>query len=149
MSDPTAAALAVAAVNGAAAASGGFSYLRRAGGRAFWSLLRCGQLAAVAYAAYVGVLSALGHHPREGLFYLYALLPIAVGLIAEQLRLSTAQLVLAKEGLEDAQAVGRLPEGRQYEIAWAILRREVAVMALAALVVALLALRAAQTAHGI
>lgn len=149
MSAPTAFALAVAAVNGAAAAVGAWVYLRRKEGRVFWPLLRVGQAVAAAFAAYVGVLAALGHHPKEGLFYLYALLPIAVGVIAEQLRLSTASLVLAKLGIEDAKAVGALPEQEQREIVWTILRRELGVMAIAAFVVLCLALRAAQTAHGI
>src|SRR5579875_3177232 len=149
MTTAAALALAAAAVNGVAAAVGGWVYLRAKEGGAFWPLLRAGQAAAVAYALYVAVLAATGHHPKEGLFYLYALLPIAVGFIAEQLRLSSASLVLAKRGLEGREAVAALPRREQYELVYAILRREVGVMALAAFVVMCLALRAAQTAHGV
>jgi len=48
--------------------------------------------------------------------------------------------------LEDAQAVGRLDERGQRSVVLAIVRREIGVMALAALVVAFLALRAYGTA---
>jgi len=149
MTTAAALALAAAAVNGVAAAVGGWVYLRAKEGGAFWPLLRAGQAAAVAYALYVAVLAATGHHPKEGLFYLYALLPIAVGFIAEQLRLSAASLVLTKRGFDDPKEVGKLPEEEQYRIVWTVLRREVGVMALSAFVVLLLYLRAAQTAHGL
>jgi len=44
--------------------------------------------------------------------------------------------------------VGRLPEEEQRRIVIEIVRREIGVMALSALVVVFLALRAAGTAHG-
>ena len=143
------AALVVAGLNAVAALAGLITYLRKGEGDLFWPLLRFAQVGAGAYAIYAGVLAATGHHPKEGLFYLYALLPIAVGFIAEQLRLSSASLVLAKRGLEGREAVAALPRREQYELVYAILRREVGVMALAAFVVMCLALRAAQTAHGV
>jgi len=96
----------------------------------------------------VGSLAAAGKHPREGLFYLYALLPLAVGFMAEQLRVTSAQTVLDQRGIEDAQAVGTLPEPEQREVVALVLRREMGVMAISALVVVFLALRAAGTAHG-
>jgi len=94
------------------------------------------------------VLAAAGHNSTEGLFYLYALLPLAVGFVAEQLRVLSAQTVLDRRELASAQAVGELPEATQQEIVAAIVRREMGVMALSALVVVFLALRAAETAHG-
>ncbi|MEA2186098.1 MAG: hypothetical protein QOK16_1109, partial [Solirubrobacteraceae bacterium] len=54
-----------------------------------------------------------------------------------------AEQVLENRGLPDAQAVGALPEAEQRSIVLSVVRREIGVMALAALVVALLALRAA------
>ena len=87
-----------------------------------------------------------GFAPDDGLFWLYALLPLAVGFVAEQLRLAAAQTVLDARGLADAQAVGRLDEAGQRSVVLAILRREMGVMALAAVVVAFLALRACGTA---
>jgi hypothetical protein len=116
--------------------------------RAFWVLLRVAQAAAVLYALAVGVLVVTGAHASEQLFYLYALLPPAVAFFAEQLRLASARTILDQHGLEGAAAVGRLPEGEQRAVVAAIVHRELEVMALSALVVVFLALRAAATAHG-
>jgi hypothetical protein len=115
---------------------------------AFWVLLRVGQGSALTLALAVGSLAAAGKYSSDQLFYLYALLPLAVGFIAEQLRVSAAQTTLDQRGLEDAAAVGRLPESEQRAIVLAVVRREIGVMALSALVVVFLALRAASTAHG-
>ena len=93
-------------------------------------------------------LAAAGNYSSEHLFYLYALLPLAVGFVAEQLRVASAQTILDQSGLESAQAVGELPEEEQHTLVAAIVRREIGVMALSALVVVFLALRAASTAHG-
>jgi hypothetical protein len=84
-----------------------------------------------------------GYAPADGLYWLYALLPVAINAIAEQLRVVSAEQVLENRGLENAQAVGTLPEREQRSVVLSIVRREVGVIALAAGVVALLALRAA------
>jgi hypothetical protein len=141
-------ALAVAAINGAVGLYGAWLWYRAAPSRIFWPLLRLAQGAAVGFAALVAILALTGHHPRADLFYLYALLPLAIGLVAEQLRIAAADAVLAARDLADAQAVGALPEEEQRSIVVAILRRELGVMAAAALVVCFLALRAAGTAGG-
>jgi hypothetical protein len=114
--------------------------------RSVWVLIRAGQAAAVALALVAGVGAVTGFAPTDGLFWLYALLPVAVGLVAEQFRAAAAQTVLDARDLEDAQAVGRLDEAGQRSVVLAILRREIGTMALAALVVAFLALRAYGTA---
>jgi len=116
--------------------------------RAFWVLLRVGQGSALIFALAVGTLAAAGSYSSDQLFYLYALLPLAVGFVAEQLRVASAQTILDQRGLRDAQAVGSLPELEQRGVVVAIVRREIGVMALSALVVVFLALRAAGTAHG-
>ncbi|HVP02247.1 MAG TPA: hypothetical protein VMT10_06730, partial [Solirubrobacteraceae bacterium] len=87
-----------------------------------------------------------GYHPASRLLWLYLLLPMAVSIIAEQLRIASAQHVLDANDLEDAQAVGRLAQGEQHLIVRAIMRREVAITALAALVIVFLALRVLATA---
>ena len=69
------------------------------------------------------------------------ILPIVVSIIAEQLRIASAQTVLDANDLEDAQAVGALPEYEQQLIVHAIVRREIGVIALGALVIVFLALR--------
>jgi hypothetical protein len=115
---------------------------------AFWLLLRVGQGSALTLAIAAGSLAAAGNYSTDDLFYLYALLPLAIGFVAEQLRVVSAQAILDQRELEDAQAVGALPENEQREVVIEIVRREVGVMALSALVVVFLALRAAGTAHG-
>jgi hypothetical protein len=113
---------------------------------AFWPLLRGTQAALVVQAAWGGVLLLAGRNQPEGLHSLYGVLPVAIMFFAEQFRISAAQQVLDARGLEDARAVGRLPEFEQRLVVLAIVRREVAVMALAAFVCLLLGLRAWMTA---
>ncbi|MGH2839364.1 MAG: hypothetical protein ACRDKY_00895 [Solirubrobacteraceae bacterium] len=110
---------------------------------AVWPLLRAGQAAAGLWALVAGALAISGYEPHDDLYWLYALLPVVVGFIAEQLRVASAEQVLEQRGLEDAQAVGTLPEAGQRSVVLQIVRREMGVMALAALVVAFLALRGA------
>jgi hypothetical protein len=133
------AAVVVAAVNAVAALFGGWRWWAVRPSRAFWWVVRAGQAVAA------GVLAAAGLHPADGLYWLYALLPVAVGFVAEQLRLASAQTVLDARDLEDAQAVGRLPEDEQRSVVLQIVRRELGVMAAAALVICFLALRALGT----
>ena len=112
--------------------------------RAVWPLLRAGQVVAGAQAALAGVLFAAGFRPADELFWLYGLLPVAIGFVAEQLRIASAEQVLENRDLPDAQRRRRaLPESEQRSVVLAVVRREIGVMALAALVVAFLALRAA------
>jgi hypothetical protein len=147
MADAAAAgAIVVAVINAVAAAYGAWRWWTVAPSRAFWVLVRLGQAAAVGLAALGGVLALMGYEPVDGLFWLYALLPVAVSYVAEQFRIASAQTVLDARDLEDAQAVGRLDEAGQRSVVLAIVRREMGVMALAAFVVAFLALRAAGTA---
>jgi hypothetical protein len=141
-------AIAVAAVNGFAAALGAWRWYREQSSRGFWIALRVAQVGALAYAVAIGVLAAAGRSSSQQLFYLYALLPLAVAFVAEQLRVASAQTILDQRGLADAQAVGALPQDEQHGIVAAIVRREMGVMTLSALVVVFLAWRAAETAHG-
>jgi hypothetical protein len=136
-------ALAAAGVNALAAAVGGLRWWQVEPSRAFWVLARAGQGAAVALAVVAGVMALVGFEPEQGLFWLYALLPVAVGFVAEQLRIASAVQVLDRRGLPDAAAVGNLPERDQRSVVRAILRREMGVMAVGAGVVGFLALRAA------
>jgi len=145
-------AIAVAALNAPPALLGAWLWYwgepTERGTRAFWVLLRIGQGSVLMLAIAIGSLAAAGKRSSEGLFYLYALLPIAISFVAEQLRVASAQMVLDQSGLEDAQAVGRLDQHAQRHLVAQIVRREVGVMAISALVVVFLALRAASTAHG-
>jgi hypothetical protein len=138
-------ALLVAVLNAAAAILGAWTWWRGGVSRWFWWAARGGQIAAVLFAALCGVAFLAGDEPGDDLFWLYALLPLAVGLVGEQLRILSARTELDVRELEDAQAMRALADAEQRAIVVAILRREMAVMACAAGVVAFLALRAAST----
>jgi hypothetical protein len=140
------AALAVAALNAIAALLGAWQWWTVSPSRAFWIAARTGQAAAIGLAVLAGVLALLGFEPADGLYWLYALLPVAVGFVAEQFRVTSAETVLEARGLEDAVAVGRLDEPGQRSVVLAIMRRELGIVALAAGVIAFLALRAVGTA---
>jgi hypothetical protein len=136
----------IAALFAIAGALGAWRWYRVQPSRTFWVLLRVAQAALAGYVVLVGALVATGRRPDDDLFYVYALLPVAVSFVAEQLRIAAADTVLATRGLEDAQAVGRLDEAGQRSVVTAILRRELGVMALAALVIAGMLVRAATSA---
>jgi hypothetical protein len=128
-----------------AAALGGWAWWQLLAGRLFWVVLRASQATAGVLAVAAGLAAALGHRPDDGLFWVYALVPVVVNVVAEQLRILSAQTVLETRGIEDAQALGRRTDAEQRSVVVAILRREVGVMALAAAVVCFLALRAMTT----
>ena len=130
----------------AAGVVGAWRWWTVAPSRAFWLLCRTTQALAAGGAVVAGVLYLAGFEPADNLYWLYMLLPVAVSFVGEQLRLLSAQTVLDARGLEDAQAVGRLPEEGQRSVVLAIVRREIGVMTLACFVIAFLALRALGTA---
>ena len=133
------------ALNGTACLYGAWCWRRAESSTWFWRIMRAAQAVVVLQVVLGGVLVAIGHKPR-GLHVLYGLLPLLMAVIAELLRVASAQMVLDARGLESATAVGRLPAEEQRGIVVAIIQRELGVMTLAALVVVVLLLRAAQTA---
>ena len=142
-------ALLAALVNAAAGAYAGWRWWRVAPDAISWTFVRIAQASVVLLALVAGVAWATGSRPDQGLFWIYALVPVGVSFFAEQFRALSAQSVLDARGLEDAQAVGRLPEREQHSIVLQIARREVGVMALACAVNAFLALRAVTEASGL
>ena len=145
----TVTALLVAFVNGLAGAAGGFVWWRVEVPERVWLLIRAGQFAAIVLALVAGVVFVSGERPEDSLFWLYMLLPVAVNLLAEQFRLTAAQTVLDARGLENAQAVGTLPSDQQRSVVLQIVRRELGVMVVAALVTTFLALRAVTETGGL
>ena len=133
------------ALTGAAALYGAWCWWRIRSSVWFWRLLRAGQVVVVITAVLGGV-AYLVDKKSSGLHVLYGLLPLLVAFIAEQLRISSAHMILATRGFESAQEVGKLDEEEQRVIALSIIQREIGVMALAALVNLVLLLRAATTA---
>ena len=125
--------------NLAAGAVGAIAWLRREPSVPFWYLLRAAQVAVVLQVLLGTILLLLGNEAADNLHYVYGVLPLVVTLLAEAVRAGAAEREL--EGLD----FDSLPKDRQHRIALAIVRRETGIMAVSALVVFGLALRAAGT----
>lgn len=122
---------------------GGVAWGRRKPSVTFWYLLRVAQALVVLQVLLGAVLLLIGREPPDGLHYVYGLLPLLVSFLGEGARSSAADRAL--EGLDyDA-----LPENRQREVVLEINRGETGIMALSALVIFGLALRAAFTSGGL
>ena len=132
-------------LNGVAGLYGGWRWWRVQSSGWFWRILRAGQAVVIVEVVLGGVLLILGRK-SPGLHTLYGVLPLLVSLIAEQLRVGTAQMVLDARGFESAQAVAKLPEEEQHVVALSIVQRVLGLMALAAAVNTVLLWRAAVTA---
>jgi hypothetical protein len=128
----------VLASNAVAGLWGGIAWVRNEPAVGFWYALRFAQVAVVVQVM-LGALLLLLNHQADELHYLYGVLPIVVSLLAEAIRAGAGEREL--EGL-DFEA---LPRDRQRTIALAIVRREMGIMAVSALVIVFLALRAAGT----
>lgn len=127
-------------LNAVAALAGGWLWWRVDPRQWTWTLIRVGQVSAGGQAVGAGVLALAGFSP-DGLYWLYAVLPVAVGYFAEQIRVLSAQSVLDARELPDAAAVGELDAAGQRSVVLAITRRELGVMVVAAAVTGFLALR--------
>jgi hypothetical protein len=132
----------VAALFLAVAALGWWRWRNAQTSELFWRSLRVAQVLYLVYLGISAVKFFSGHKPDDGLYWVYALLPVVVSFFAEQLRLGSARAVLDQRELADAKAVGQLPDAEQRVVVVTILRREMAVMAIAAVVVGGLMLRA-------
>ena len=137
--------IAVLALSLGAGLYGGWAWWRSVPAPAFWTVLRASQVALVLQVAVGAVLLVLGHHPAR-LHLLYGLLPLAVSFVAEQLRLVAADQVLQRHDMDAAREMEALEDADQRAIVIEIVRRETGVMAASALVVFVLALRAAGVA---
>lgn len=127
------------AANGAAFAVGGIAWLRSRASVPFWYLLRIAQATVFAQAALGGLLVFTGHESSDDLHYLYGILPLVVSFIAEGARAGAAQREIGDIDFE------ALPAEEQQEIAMAIVRHEMGIMAVSCGVVLFLGLRAAGT----
>jgi heme A synthase len=129
----------VLVTNLAAGALGAVTWLRRRSSVAFWYVLRVAQGAVVLQVLLGAILVLSGHELPDDLHYIYGALPLLVSLLAEAARAGAAEREL--EGVD----FDSLPTDRQHAFALAIVRRETGIMAVSALVVFGLALRAAGT----
>jgi hypothetical protein len=130
--------IAVMGTNLLAGAWGGVAWLRQRPSVTFWYLLRIAQAAVVIQVLNGAVLLLLGRE-ADALHYLYGVLPLVVALLAEAARAGAAERELIGLDFES------LPRERRRLVALAIVRRETGIMALSALLIAFLALRAAET----
>ena len=73
------------------------------------------------------------------------MLPLVVSFIAEQLRIGSADAILAARDYDSAADVGELAPDEQRVVVLSIVRREMGVMTVSCFVVVALALRAATT----
>jgi hypothetical protein len=133
--------VALIAVNLAAGAWGAWCWWRVQPAPGFWPLLRAGQALVMIQALDGAILLLLGRDLPE-LHLVYGLVPLGVSFVAEQLRLVAADTVMQQRGLEGRADVEALPKAEQHRLVFAIVRREVGVMAASALVVAALGVRA-------
>ena len=129
----------VLAANLLAGVWGGVSWYLRRPSVGSWNAPRLALGALVVLAAPGALLTLLGREAPDGLHYVYGLLPIVVALLGEGARAVATEHEL--EGLDFES----LPRDRQAAVAAAISRRETGIMAVSALVILGLALRAAFT----
>jgi heme A synthase len=122
-----------------AGAVGGVAWYRDRPSVPFWYLLRAAQASVVLQALLGGLLVLTGHRPDDDLHYLYGLLPLLVSFLAEGARAGAAE-----RELRDVDVEAMAPEAQQ-EVALAIVRREMGIMAVGCWVILFLALRAAGT----
>ena len=125
--------------NAIAFAVGGIAWIRDQASIRFWYLLRVAQLTVFLQALLGGLLVFTGHEPDDDLHYLYGLLPLLVSFLAEGARAGAAEREVGDLDVEALPA-----EGRQ-QVALAIVRREMGIMAVSCGVILFLGLRAAGT----
>jgi heme A synthase len=118
---------------------GGVAWLRKRPSIPFWYVLRAAQVSVFIQALLGGLLLFTGHEAPEDLHYLYGILPLFISFIAEGARAGAAQREIGDLDFE------ALPAETQQEIALAIVRREMGIMAVSCGVIFFLALRAAGT----
>lgn len=130
---------AVIVLNLVAFAIGGIAWYRDRSSVRFWYLLRAAQVSVFLQVMLGGLLVFTNHKPDDSLHYLYGILPLVVSLIAEGARTGAAERELRDVDFE------ALPADAQQNVAMAIVRREMGIMAVSCGVILFLALRAAGT----
>ena len=126
-------------LNAAAGLVGGIAWYRSQASIPFWYLLRAAQVSVFIQALLGGLLVVTGHEQEDGLHYLYGILPLVVSFIAEGARADAAQREVGDLDYES------FPPAEQEALAFAIVRREMGIMAVSCGVIFFLGLRAAGT----
>ena len=133
----------VIATNLIAGAWGGIAWLRKDPSVIFWYLLRTAQLVLVVQVALGVILLASGRQAADQIHLLYGILPLGVTLISEAMRAGAAQHEL--EGVNDLDA---LEEREQAVIARRVVLREMGIIAVGAILIVTIALRAYAVGSG-
>jgi hypothetical protein len=133
-------AVAVLAANLVAGVWGGVAWLRREPSVIFWYLLRVAQASVVLQAAVGLLLLAGGRRAPDTLHVVYGIAPLVVALVSEAMRVGAAQSELTRAGEIDA-----LERREQALLARRVVLRETGIMAVGALLIVTLALRAGTT----
>ena len=94
--------------NALAAAIGAVAWLLWANPKIFWLTLRAGQVLVIV-SAVIGSILLLEGRDLPRLHLVYALTPVAVSFLAEQLRIVTTPTFLEQRGLEGGKDVAKLP----------------------------------------
>ena len=136
--------IAVLASNLVAGAWGGVAWLRREPSVIFWYLLRAAQATVVVQVLLGMALLAGGRRAPDSLHFLYGVAPLVVALVSEAMRVGAAQRELVDAG--DFEALERR---EQALLARRVVMREMGIMAVGALLIVTLALRAAGTSGGL
>ena len=118
---------------------GGIAWFRAQASVRFWYLLRIAQLTVFLQTMLGGLLVFTGREPDGDLHYVYGLLPLVVSFLAEGARAGAAEREVSDLDVE------ALPPEAQQQVALAIIRREMGIMAVSCGVILFLGLRAAGT----
>lgn len=130
--------VAVIALNLAAGVWGAVAWLARRASVSFWYVLRAAQVAVVVEVLLGALLLISGREPNDAIHYMYGTAPLLVNLFAEGMRVGAAQRELGDTDFKSLDAAA------QRETALRIVRREMGMMTLAALLIVAFAIRAAQ-----
>lgn len=130
--------VAVMALNLIAGLWGAGAWLTGRASVSFWYVLRAAQASVIAQVLLGAALLLSGREATDGLHYMYGSAPLLVNLFAEGMRVNAAGREIGDLDFESLAA------REQQAIALRIVRREMGVMTLAALLVVAFAVRAAQ-----
>jgi hypothetical protein len=131
--------VALLVLNVAAGVWGGVAWLTERASLFFWYVLRAAQVSVVLQVLFGAILLLFGEEAKDPIHYMYGSAPLLVSLFAEGMRAGAAQRELP-QGV-DFQALGAT---EQRTIALRIVRHEMGIMTLGALLIAAFAFRAAQ-----
>jgi hypothetical protein len=131
--------VAMMALNLLAGAWGSVAWLTRRASVWFWYLLRAAQVSVITQVLLGALLLVAGREADDGIHYMYGAFPLLVNLVAEGMRVNAAPREIGERDF------GSLESDEQRAIALRIVRREMGIMTIAALLIVAFGIRAAQS----